>query len=53
MTATNRGILQPPIILIHGATSSGAVWEPVLPMLVNHHRVLTPDAGRPPRRAAS
>jgi pimeloyl-ACP methyl ester carboxylesterase len=26
------------IVLLHGATSSGRVWEPVLPMLSAKHR---------------
>ena len=30
------------IVLLHGATSSGRVWEPVLPMLSARHRVFTP-----------
>jgi pimeloyl-ACP methyl ester carboxylesterase len=31
-----------PIVLLHGATSSGRVWEPVLPKLSAKHPVFTP-----------
>jgi pimeloyl-ACP methyl ester carboxylesterase len=33
----------PPIILIHGVTSSSANWQVVAPMLARHHTVLAPD----------
>ena len=33
----------PPIILIHGITSSSANWIDVAPMLARHHTVLAPD----------
>lgn len=33
----------PPIVLIHGITSSSTVWEGVAPRLARHHTVLAPD----------
>jgi pimeloyl-ACP methyl ester carboxylesterase len=33
----------PPIVLIHGITSSSMVWESVGPQLARHHTVLAPD----------
>jgi len=33
----------PPIVLIHGITSSSVVWEAVGPQLARHHTVLAPD----------
>jgi pimeloyl-ACP methyl ester carboxylesterase len=33
----------PPIILIHGITSSSATWEAIAPMLAKSHTVLAPD----------
>jgi pimeloyl-ACP methyl ester carboxylesterase len=33
----------PPIVLIHGITSSSQVWEGVGPQLARHHTVLAPD----------
>ncbi|MGN6872396.1 MAG: alpha/beta fold hydrolase [Solirubrobacteraceae bacterium] len=33
----------PPIVLIHGITSSSMVWEGVGPRLARHHTVLAPD----------
>jgi pimeloyl-ACP methyl ester carboxylesterase len=33
----------PPIVLIHGITSSSIVWEGVGPQLARHHTVLAPD----------
>ena len=33
----------PPIVLIHGITSSSLVWEAVGPELARHHTVLAPD----------
>jgi pimeloyl-ACP methyl ester carboxylesterase len=33
----------PPIILIHGVTSSSANWRRVAPILARHHTVLAPD----------
>jgi 3-oxoadipate enol-lactonase len=33
----------PPLLLIHGLTVSGAMYEPVLPALAAHYRVIVPD----------
>ena len=33
----------PPIVLVHGITSSSVVWEGVGPQLARHHTVLAPD----------
>jgi pimeloyl-ACP methyl ester carboxylesterase len=33
----------PPIVLIHGITSSSANWRRVAPLLARHHTVLAPD----------
>ena len=33
----------PPIVLIHGITSSSVVWELVGPQLARHHTVVAPD----------
>jgi pimeloyl-ACP methyl ester carboxylesterase len=33
----------PPIVLIHGITSSSMVWDGVGPQLARHHTVLAPD----------
>jgi pimeloyl-ACP methyl ester carboxylesterase len=33
----------PPIVLIHGITSSSVMWEGVGPQLARHHTVLAPD----------
>lgn len=33
----------PPIVLIHGVTSSSAGWHAVAPALAEHHTVLAPD----------
>jgi pimeloyl-ACP methyl ester carboxylesterase len=33
----------PPILLIHGVTSSSATWEQVGPLLARNHTVLAPD----------
>jgi pimeloyl-ACP methyl ester carboxylesterase len=33
----------PPLVLIHGITSSSQVWELVGPQLARHHTVLAPD----------
>src|ERR1700758_827759 len=45
-----------PVVLLHGATSSGRVWEPVLPELSAKHPVFTPPLaghrGGPPLPAA-
>jgi pimeloyl-ACP methyl ester carboxylesterase len=45
-----------PVVLLHGATSSGRVWEPVLPELSAKHPVFTPTLaghrGGPPLPAA-
>ncbi|MFC9964518.1 alpha/beta fold hydrolase [Nocardia ignorata] len=32
-----------PVVLLHGATMSWRVWEPLLPSLVERHRVLAPN----------
>jgi pimeloyl-ACP methyl ester carboxylesterase len=32
-----------PVVLIHGGLTSSAMWEPVLPDLVDSFRVITPD----------
>jgi pimeloyl-ACP methyl ester carboxylesterase len=34
----------PPIVLLHGGLSSGAVWTPLATRLSGHYRVLTPDS---------
>ncbi|MFE3291414.1 alpha/beta fold hydrolase [Rhodococcus sp. NPDC059234] len=31
-----------PLVLLHGATMSWRVWEPLLPLLAPHHRILAP-----------
>jgi pimeloyl-ACP methyl ester carboxylesterase len=45
------------IVLLHGATSSGRVWESVLPMLGANHRVFAPTLaghrGGPPLHAGA
>src|SRR4051812_46859470 len=33
----------PPIVLVHGITSSSATWERVVPALAEHHTVIAPD----------
>ena len=33
-----------PLVLIHGGLASGAMWEPLLPDLVDGFRVITPDS---------
>ena len=33
----------PPIVLVHGITSSSATWERVMPALAEHHTVIAPD----------
>src|SRR5919198_630380 len=33
-----------PVVLIHGGLVSSAMWEPVLPQLGDHFRVITPDS---------
>src|SRR5512135_1859477 len=32
-----------PLLLIHGLLASGAMFQPVLPALATHHRVIVPD----------
>lgn len=32
----------PPIVLLHGATSSARIWQPLLPSLTSRHRVVVP-----------
>jgi pimeloyl-ACP methyl ester carboxylesterase len=34
----------PPIVLIHAGLISGAVWEPLLPALIDDFRVIMPDS---------
>ena len=31
-----------PIVLLHGATSSARIWQPLLPNLTSRHRVVVP-----------
>lgn len=33
----------PPLVLIHGITSSSVAWEPVFDLLTEHHTVIAPD----------
>lgn len=33
-----------PVVLVHGGLASSAMWEPLLPDLVGHCRVITPDS---------
>src|SRR5215212_6350139 len=33
----------PPLLLLHGITSSSQTWEAVLPLLAEHHTVIAPD----------
>src|SRR5688572_19436572 len=33
----------PPLLLLHGITSSSQTWERVLPALAEHHTVIAPD----------
>jgi pimeloyl-ACP methyl ester carboxylesterase len=33
----------PPLVLLHGITSSSATWDPVLAGLAEHHTVIAPD----------
>jgi pimeloyl-ACP methyl ester carboxylesterase len=33
-----------PLVLLHGVVMSGAVWDPVVPLLREHHDVTTPTA---------
>ena len=33
-----------PLVLLHGGTVSSNMWEPFLPSLVPHFRVITPDS---------
>ncbi len=33
-----------PLILLHGATATGAIWRPYIPALSNQFRVIIPDA---------
>jgi pimeloyl-ACP methyl ester carboxylesterase len=56
MTPSPQDLPRSPIVLLHGATSSPRVWEPVLPMLTAKHRVFAPTLaghrGGPPLPAA-
>lgn len=56
MTATSPGVTRSPIVLLHGATSSARVWDPLLPKLSRKHRVFVPTLaghhGGPPLPAA-
>src|SRR3954447_11564724 len=36
----------PPIVLIHAGLISGAIWEPLLPALIDDFRVIMPDSRR-------
>jgi pimeloyl-ACP methyl ester carboxylesterase len=42
MTTSDSDAAQPPVVLLHGATASARVWDPVLPMLGARRRVFTP-----------
>src|SRR5215212_6954818 len=33
----------PPLLLVHGITSSSQTWASVLPALAQHHTVIAPD----------
>lgn len=33
----------PPLILLHGGTATSSMWQPQLPLFVQHFRVITPD----------
>jgi pimeloyl-ACP methyl ester carboxylesterase len=39
-TAGERG---PVVVLIHGIAGTSEIWDPVLPLLGEHHRVIAPD----------
>jgi pimeloyl-ACP methyl ester carboxylesterase len=56
MTATAPDPVCAPIVLLHGATSSARVWDPLLPMLSPKYRVFAPTLaghhGGPPLPAA-
>ena len=56
MTAASPGTAGSPIVLLHGATSSARVWDPLLPMLSPKYRVFAPTLaghhGGPPLPAA-
>jgi pimeloyl-ACP methyl ester carboxylesterase len=46
---------KPPLVLLHPFTSSGRIWDEVVPLLANHHEVHTPTllghrGGPAPRR---
>ncbi len=55
-TPSYRGGRGPPLVCLHGFTSTWRVWELVLPMLERHHDVLAPTlpghAGGPPLESA-
>jgi pimeloyl-ACP methyl ester carboxylesterase len=34
----------PPLVLVHGGLGSGAEWAPMIPLLADRFRVLTPDS---------
>jgi pimeloyl-ACP methyl ester carboxylesterase len=42
VTGLNGDATTPPLVLLHGATSSGRVWEPLLPTLKARHSVFVP-----------
>lgn len=50
----HRGGVGPPLVLLHGMTSSWRAWRPILPMLERHHEVyavtLPGHLGGPPMR---
>ena len=51
MTAAGPGTAGSPIVLLHGATSSARVWDPLLPDAQPEISRLCADAGRPSRRS--
>lgn len=57
MTTPLRDLAGSPIVLLHGATSSARVWDPLLPTLSVKHRVVAPTLaghlGGPPLPAGS
>lgn len=42
MTPVAGSYSVPPLVLLHGATASGRVWDPVIPFLGSQRRILTP-----------
>jgi len=33
----------PPVLLLHGFAETGAMWDPLLPLLAREHTVIVPD----------